>query len=325
MVYGECRAMEFAFVRNGREEADREKIRAFAEAYGLVPCGELTGANIGEAMAGNYAGERPEKAAGRPGRTGGMRPEKAAGRPGRTGGMRPEKAAGRPGRGDTMIVADAAALGSRYEEALQAVSLAARQGISLYCVKEGLRIDALFPQTFDRAAEICLQLYKAVLSIRNKGIQDELKRTGKKRGRPFGTAAVSSLDGRNREIFDGLRQGLAKAEIARRLGVGRTTLYLYLKKNEDAGLRTGTDGAGRAGAGKNGGSGAGAGRGVAAGTGRGVAAGTGRGVAAGAGRGVAAGTGRGVAAGTGREVAAGAGRGEIGLQANKAIYDRNRT
>lgn len=204
--------MEFAFVRNGREEADREKIRAFAEAYGLVPCGEQTGANIGEAMAGNYAGERPEK---------------AAGRPGRTGGMRPEKAAGRPGRGDTMIVADAAALGSRYEEALQAVSLAARQGISLYCVKEGLR------------------------------------------------------------------QGLAKAEIARRLGVGRTTLYLYLKKNEDAGLRTGTDGAGRAGAGKNGGSGAGAGRGVAA--------------------------------GTGREVAAGADRGEIGLQANKAIYDRSRT
>ena len=298
--------MEFAFVRNGREEADREKIRAFAEAYGLVPCGEQTGANIGEAMAGNYAGERPEK---------------AAGRPGRTGGMRPEKAAGRPGRGDTMIVADAAALGSRYEEALQAVSLAARQGISLYCVKEGLRIDALFPQTFDRAAEICLQLYKAVLSIRNKGIQDELKRTGKKRGWPFGTAAVSSLDGRNREIFDGLRQGLAKAEIARRLGVGRTTLYLYLKKNEDAGLRTGTDGAGRAGAGKNGGSGAGR---AGAGKNGGSGAGAGRGVAAGAGRGVAAGTGRGVAAGTGREVAAGADRGEIGLQANKAIYDRNR-
>lgn len=77
MVYGECRAMEFAFVRNGREEADREKIRAFAEAYGLVPCGEQTGANIGEAMAGNYAGERPEKAAGRPGRTGGVVPERA--------------------------------------------------------------------------------------------------------------------------------------------------------------------------------------------------------------------------------------------------------
>lgn len=126
---------------------------------------------------------------------------------------------------------------------------------------------------------------------------------------PGGTAAVSSLDGRNREIFDGLRQGLAKAEIARRLGVGRTTLYLYLKKNEDAGLRTGTAGAGRAGAGKNGGSGAGAGRGVAAGTGREVAVGAGREVAA----------------GTGRGVAAGADRGEIGLQANKAIYDRNRT
>ena len=59
--------MEFAFVRNGREETDREKIRAFAEAYGLVLCGELAGANIGEAMAGNYAGERPEKAAERRG------------------------------------------------------------------------------------------------------------------------------------------------------------------------------------------------------------------------------------------------------------------
>lgn len=220
--------MEFAFVRNGREETDREKIRAFAEAYGLVLCGELAGANVGEAMAGENRGTA--------------------------------------GRGDTLIVADAAALGSRYEEALQAVSLAARQGVSLYCVKEGLRIDALFPQTFDRTAEICLQLYKAVLSIRNKGIQDELKRTGKKRGRPFGTAAVSSLDGRSREIFDGLRQGLAKAEIARRLGVGRTTLYLYLKRKGNA--EQGVAGAGRtggmkavAGAGRTGGMRAAAGAG----------------------------------------------------------------
>ena len=69
--------MEFAFVRNGREEADREKIRTFAEAYGLVPCGELTGANIGEAMAGNYAGEKPKKAVGRPGRAGKLLPERA--------------------------------------------------------------------------------------------------------------------------------------------------------------------------------------------------------------------------------------------------------
>lgn len=61
MVYGECRAMEFAFVRNGREEADREKIRAFAEAYGLVPCGEQTGANIGEAMAGIMQGKGRRK------------------------------------------------------------------------------------------------------------------------------------------------------------------------------------------------------------------------------------------------------------------------
>lgn len=197
MVYGECRAMEFAFVRNGLEETDREKIRAFAEAYGLVLCGELAGANVGRLWS--------------------------------------EKTAERLGRGDTLIVADAAALGSRYEEALQAVSLAVRQGVSLYCVKEGLRIDALFPQTFDRTAEICLQLYKVVLSIRNKGIQEELKRAGKKRGRPFGTAVVSSLDGRADEISGGLRQGLAKAEIARRLGVGRTTLYLYLKRKGNAG------------------------------------------------------------------------------------------
>ena len=176
--------MEFAFVRNGREEADREKIRTFAEAYGLVPCGELTGANIGEAMAGTYAGERPEK---------------AAGRSGRTGGMRQEKAAGRPGRGDTMIVADAAALGSRYEEALQAVSLAARQGISLYCVKEGLRIDALFPQTFDRAAEICLQLLKRFCLSGTKEFRMSLNGRAK------------SADGRSaRQRFQALTAGTGK-------------------------------------------------------------------------------------------------------------------
>lgn len=53
--------MEFAFVRNGREEADREKIRAFAEAYGLVPCGELTGANIGRPWLGIMQGKGRRK------------------------------------------------------------------------------------------------------------------------------------------------------------------------------------------------------------------------------------------------------------------------
>lgn len=134
-------------------------------------------------------------------------------------------------RGVSILVADVSTFGSRYEDILTSVSLAAKRGLRLYTVKENLRIDTMFPLSFEESAGICLQLYKGILSIRNKGIQDNLLQQGRKRGRPFsGRKGSSVLDNQEELVRALLRAGMNKIQIAERLGCGRTSLYLFIKR-----------------------------------------------------------------------------------------------
>lgn len=134
-------------------------------------------------------------------------------------------------RGTSVLVADVSTFGSRYEDILVSVSLAAKRGLRLYTVKENLRIDTMFPLSFEESAGICLQLYKGILSIRNKGIQDNLLQQGRKLGRPFsGRKGSSVLDNQEELVRALLRAGMNKIQIAERLGCGRTSLYLFIKR-----------------------------------------------------------------------------------------------
>ncbi len=133
-------------------------------------------------------------------------------------------------RGDSLLVADVSVFGRRYEDILNNVRQAAMRGLRLYTVRERLHLDLLLPQPFADSADICLQLYKGILSIRNKDVQDGLLRHGKKRGRPFnGINKSSVLDGREGQIAAALAAGVKKKELAEELGCGRTTLCLFIK------------------------------------------------------------------------------------------------
>ncbi|MBR6663384.1 MAG: helix-turn-helix domain-containing protein, partial [Alphaproteobacteria bacterium] len=58
-----------------------------------------------------------------------------------------------------------------------------------------------------------------------------LKANGKKLGRPLGAKSkILKLEKNQKKLENLLSKGLPKAQIARLLGVDRSTLYYYLKK-----------------------------------------------------------------------------------------------
>ena len=73
-----------------------------------------------------------------------------------------------------------------------------------------------------------LKIYKGLLSIKNKAIQENLLQTGKKRGRPFGKMIRTSLSGQEQAVAELISAGVTKAEIAKRFGI----LFLFCRSFE---------------------------------------------------------------------------------------------
>lgn len=136
--------------------------------------------------------------------------------------------------GDVFMIEDVRALGNGFEEVIQSVSRLAQRGVRIYIVGNNLQIDTMMPQAFDTTAQICLQLYKSVLSVKNKNIQENLLKSGKKRGRPFkGDNQMSSLADKDKLIKQHLLTGMSKRQLATELGCGYTSLLAYIKKNQN--------------------------------------------------------------------------------------------
>ena len=136
--------------------------------------------------------------------------------------------------GDVFMIEDVTALGNGFEEVIQSVSRLAQRGVRIYIVGNNLQIDTMMPHAFDMTAQICLQLYKTVLSVKNKNIQENLLKSGKKRGRPFkGDNQMSSLADKDKLIKQHLSTGMSKRQLAAKLGCGYTSLLTYIKKNQN--------------------------------------------------------------------------------------------
>ncbi len=135
--------------------------------------------------------------------------------------------------GDVFMIEDVTVLGNGFEEVIQSVSRLAQHGVRIYIVSNNLQIDTMVPQAFDMTAQICLQLYKTILSVKNKNIQENLLKSGKKRGRPFkGDNQMSSLADKDKLIKQHLSTGMSKRQLAAKLGCGYTSLLAYIKKNQ---------------------------------------------------------------------------------------------
>ena len=132
--------------------------------------------------------------------------------------------------GDLLLVPNTAAFGKNFEDILNTVKVIFSLGINLRFIKEDLDIRAKETYSFTQSAQICLKLYKGILSVRNKAIQDKLLEDGKQRGRPTGTKNKTNIfQGKASFIHENLLQGKTKSEIARLLGCSRPSLYSFLR------------------------------------------------------------------------------------------------
>ena len=133
-------------------------------------------------------------------------------------------------QGDVLIVADISIIGERFEDIIKVIAQLSTYKLRICTIKENLTLDLGFPFLIEDCLNDVLKIYKGLLSIKNKAIQENLLQTGKKRGRPFGKMIRTSLSGQEQAVAELISAGVTKAEIAKRFGIGRTTLYTFLKR-----------------------------------------------------------------------------------------------
>lgn len=133
--------------------------------------------------------------------------------------------------GDTLLASRISCLGTSLHSVEKVINLCMDKNIKVIVI-EG---NYIFENSL--AMLILFSALKLVMKIqselKSQTVSDALSRlqsSGKKLGRPQGSGnKILKLNGRENEIRSFLQQNLPKAEIARRLGVNRMTLYAFLR------------------------------------------------------------------------------------------------
>lgn len=132
---------------------------------------------------------------------------------------------------DTLIVYDTWALSSNIEDVVQMFSCLLKNGNTIHLVKPGVVID--------RKSDTMVVL--GLIDQLRQVLQDDAK---KGIGRPKGSKSSSKFDIHLEEIIDLLKQRKSVSEIARRLGVSRSSLKDYIESRELKEVVNGVFGAG---------------------------------------------------------------------------------
>lgn len=102
-------------------------------------------------------------------------------------------------QGDVLIVADISIIGERFEDVIKVIAQLSTYKLRICTIKENLTLDLGFPFLM----EDCLNVGKMIRT---------------------------SLSGQEQAVAELISAGVTKAEIAKRFGIGRTTLYTFLKR-----------------------------------------------------------------------------------------------
>lgn len=83
-------------------------------------------------------------------------------------------------QGDVLIVADISIIGERFEDIIKVIALLSTYKLRICTIKENLTLDLGFPFLMEDCLNDVLKIYKGLLSIKNKAIQENLLQTGEK-------------------------------------------------------------------------------------------------------------------------------------------------
>ena len=137
--------------------------------------------------------------------------------------------------GDWLIVAELSRLARSVGQIAVLVDQLLKNHIRPISIKEGIELNDkhdIQSKTMITMFSLFSEIERDLISERTKEGLKRARAEGKLLGRPKGTLGKSKLDGKEKEIKNYLQLGVNKANIARILGVGWTTLNHFIKTRE---------------------------------------------------------------------------------------------
>jgi len=134
--------------------------------------------------------------------------------------------------GDSLIVSELSRLGRSVGQVVTFVDTLIKSGVRLMAIKESIDINGernMQAKVMITMFSLFAEIERDLISERTKQGLAAAKAKGKKLGRPEGSLGKSKLDGKEQIIRDELKYGVAKAAIARKLGVSRTAMVSFIK------------------------------------------------------------------------------------------------
>jgi len=134
---------------------------------------------------------------------------------------------------DTLLVQNVLYLGNSVGDVASTLNKLAEQQINLCLIDENLSFKAEKLSELAQALLIALEIHKSLISLKSKSALQERKASGMKLGRPFGYQPALKLDDYKDDILAMLKSGATKDEIAKRYNVCRSTIYNFVKRNQE--------------------------------------------------------------------------------------------
>lgn len=133
---------------------------------------------------------------------------------------------------DTLIVSELSRLGRSVGQVVTLVDNLIKAGVRLTAVKERIDINGdrdIQTKVMVTMFSLFAEIERDLISERTKQGLAAARAKGRRLGRPRGSFGKSVLDGKESVIVQELRFGVAKAAIARKLGVSRTSLVNFVR------------------------------------------------------------------------------------------------
>ena len=133
---------------------------------------------------------------------------------------------------DGILVYNISSLGESLAEIKDNLQFCKQHNLSVQSIEDGydFKVQNLTDDFF-KGIDVAIEVRSRLISKNTKKVLQQKKEEGMKLGRPFGAIVKKRLEGKEEEIRQLLLQKVTKAEIARRLGVSRITVFNFVKRN----------------------------------------------------------------------------------------------
>ena len=133
---------------------------------------------------------------------------------------------------DILISSEISRLGRSLMEVMRILETCLTKKCQVWTLKENYRLgNDIQSKVMAFAFGLAAEIERILISERTRSSLANLKVSGKKLGRPLGSASKKlKLSANTRKVKSLISKGISKSEIARRMGVQRNTLRSFIKR-----------------------------------------------------------------------------------------------